>query len=79
MNVNNSPSLKARAALGVTDLFEFRVGFKTSMDTVKKRLRICSRTSLRTFRIAIRGSSCLLDTEKRAFIYFLRETQKFGR
>lgn len=31
-SVNNSPSLKARAALGTTDSFEFRVVFKTSMD-----------------------------------------------
>lgn len=75
-SVNNSPSLKARAALGTTDSFEFRVVFKTSMDTIKKRLcnvfvvvTCVSHTAIRESPFLLGIKLDIIFCEKRAMVW----------
>lgn len=78
-SVNNSPSLKTRAALGTTDSFEFRVVFKTSMDTIKKRLRnvfvvvtCISRTAIRESPFLLGIKPDVIFCEKRAMVWTMK-------
>jgi len=78
-SVNNSRSLKACAALGTTDSLEFRVVFKTSMDTIKKRLRnvfvivtCVSRTTIPESPFLLGIKSDIIFCEKRAMVWTVK-------
>lgn len=73
VSINLAIVKSTRVALRTTNLFEFHVVFKTSMDTIKKRSHICCRYVHFT---CSDTRNCPFYPSQKTEHYFLRETRE---